>query len=230
MRSSFLEQLRNEGLVTGVLIPTLINHMGFAGRSSPSDIQYWVFDEPDLQGKSHLRRPNNQIIELRHNFTDMEDTPLSVTLHSAHIFYRVLELLPSLARAWVEGTKDRQLSSAFVNFTSRYFSPLLINKELRPLRDQQNTVKKPDPLDEDPLSIKVASTVNEVKAVYSIDDQALELTVRLPSDYPLSPVDIRDSKRVGVSENTWRAWMLAVQQVISTGVSASMLRLARKVG
>lgn len=96
---------------------------------------------------------------------------------------------------------------------------MLISKELQPLRDQQNTVKKPDPLAEDPLSIKVASSVNEVKAVYSIDDQALELTVRLPSDYPLSPVDIRDSKRVGVTENTWRAWMLAVQQVISTGVS-----------
>lgn len=131
----------------------------------------------------------------------------------------MLELLPSLARTWLESTKDRQLSSAFTAFVSKFFSPILIAKELQPLRDQQGAPRKPDPLDEDPLSIKVASGVSEVKASYNIDDQALELTVRLPPDYPLSPVEVRDSKRVGVSENTWRAWMMAVQQTVSSGVS-----------
>lgn len=110
------------------------------------------------------------------------------------------------------------MSNAFVAFVSRQFSPILISRELKPLKEEQQATKKPSPMDEDPMNIKVSSTVNEIRAVYNIDDQALELTIRLPSDYPLSPIEIRDSKRIGVSENTWRAWMFAVQQTISGGV------------
>lgn len=54
VRSSFLEQLRNEGVVTGVLIPALINRMGFVGRTTPSEIQYWAIDDPELHRSSSL--------------------------------------------------------------------------------------------------------------------------------------------------------------------------------
>ena len=47
----------------------------------------------------------------------------------------------------------------------------------------------------------------------------MELSVRLPPEYPLVGVEVKEGKRVGVPESTWRAWLLNVQLVISSQVS-----------
>lgn len=47
----------------------------------------------------------------------------------------------------------------------------------------------------------------------------MEIAVRIPPNFPLSPVEVKDVKRIGVPEATWRAWLLNVQLIISTQVS-----------
>jgi len=64
------------------------------------------------------------------------------------------------------------------------------------------------------MSVKVAGALNEVAAAYSIDDHQLEIRLRIPNDWPLHKIEVRDVKRVGVDENRWRAWVLGVQQTI----------------
>ncbi|KAE9397108.1 hypothetical protein BT96DRAFT_996073 [Gymnopus androsaceus JB14] len=65
------------------------------------------------------------------------------------------------------------------------------------------------------LTVKVASgAVNKVTALYSVDKQQLEIRLRNPSDWPLHRVEIRDTKKIGVDDNRWRAWILGVQQTI----------------
>jgi hypothetical protein len=64
------------------------------------------------------------------------------------------------------------------------------------------------------LTIKVANAVNEVVASYLVDEHQLEIKLKIPSDWPLHKIEIKDLKRVGVDENRWRAWILAVQQII----------------
>jgi hypothetical protein len=44
----------------------------------------------------------------------------------------------------------------------------------------------------------------------------MEIAIRLPADYPLHGVEIKDIRRVGVTEAKWRAWLLAVQQVMTS--------------
>lgn len=46
----------------------------------------------------------------------------------------------------------------------------------------------------------------------------MEIAVRLPSEYPLKPVEVKDVRRVGVDERKWKAWLLAVQQVVTNRV------------
>jgi hypothetical protein len=69
------------------------------------------------------------------------------------------------------------------------------------------------------LVIKVSPSAGEVTASYTVDDQVLELSLRLPNDWPLHRLDIRDTKMVGVSEDKWRAWVLGVQQIVWQQVS-----------
>lgn len=46
----------------------------------------------------------------------------------------------------------------------------------------------------------------------------MEITVRVPPEFPLQAVVVREGKKVGVPEPTWRAWMLNIQLVISSHV------------
>jgi len=78
-------------------------------------------------------------------------------------------------------------------------------------------VKSPEAtamLVDDNFSVKVAGSVNEVVASYSVDDHQLEIKMKIPADWPLHRIEVKDVKPVGVDENRWRAWILAVQQII----------------
>jgi hypothetical protein len=143
---------------------------------------------------------------------------LTLPLLAAHTYYRCLLLLPALVRHWYEGTKDRQLSSAIASLTARSFSSIIIAQELVPLSKPAS--KKKDPLADEAMTVKVALNVNEVKATYIVDEQPMELTIRLPSDYPLSQAEL-NLKRVAVSDATYRSWLLGAQQVITSGVRRS---------
>ena len=118
--------------------------------------------------------------------------------------------LPTQVRDWWMSIRDRQLSIFVNHFTSKFCTPLLAERELSHLRDPTSLSR----IQDEAMSIKVLSS-NEVVATYTVDEHPMEIGVRLPPDYPLHGVEIRDIKRVGVSEAQWRAWLLAVQQLLS---------------
>jgi hypothetical protein len=49
----------------------------------------------------------------------------------------------------------------------------------------------------------------------------MEIGIRLPAEFPLRGVEIRDLRRVGVPENKWRGWLMSVQQTITSRVGLS---------
>jgi len=136
---------------------------------------------------------------------------LSIRLFAAHLYHRALINIPSLIRSWLVACMDRNLSSTFTNYTSTYFSPQIISTQLAQIKDSDVAAE----LNVENLSIKVASNVNEVTAVYTVDEQQLEITLKIPSEWPLREIEIKDSKRVGVPENRWRGWLLGVRQIVS---------------
>lgn len=137
-------------------------------------------------------------------------TSLSLQLLASHIFYRALLTVPSLIRAWLLNCTDRQLSSSVVSYTSQHFSPVIIRTELAHVKSPEATAE----LTDENMTIKVAQVVNEVTASYLVDEHQLEITLKMPTDWPLHTIEIKDTKKVGVLEERWRAWVLGVQQII----------------
>lgn len=127
---------------------------------------------------------------------------------------RCIFLLQSLIRTWWLELKDRQLSLSVQQYTSRNFAPYVISHELSTLREPAALAD----LQDDSLTVKILPAVNEVTASYVVDEQTMEIAVRLPSEYPLKPVEVKDIRRVGVDERKWKAWLLAVQQVVTNRV------------
>lgn len=58
------------------------------------------------------------------------------------------------------------------------------------------------------ISINCSSSSKAVIASYFVDDNILEICLKIPNDFPLHQVDVEGLKRVGVSEQRWRRWML----------------------
>jgi E3 ubiquitin-protein ligase listerin len=136
-------------------------------------------------------------------------TTLSLQLLAAHLYYRALLIIPSLVRSWVAECKDKQLHTTVVTYTSQHFSPVIIRTELAHVKSPEAAAE----LSDENLTVKVSNAVNEVTASYLIDEHQMEITLKMPSDWPLHKIEIKD-KRVAVLENRWRAWVLGVQQII----------------
>lgn len=140
----------------------------------------------------------------------------SFQVFAAHLYYRALLTVPSLIYNWVLDCKDRQLSSSIATYTSLHFSPVIIRSELAHVKSPQVMA---DLVDEN-LTIKVAAAVNEVVASYLVDEHQLEIKLKIPSDWPLHKIEVKDVQRVGVEETRWRAWILAVQQILWSQVGS----------
>lgn len=123
--------------------------------------------------------------------------------------------------------KDRQLNTAVHTYTSQYFSPILISTELSQLKDPKPLAESSSDgeLVDENFTVKVFSSVNEVVASYLVDDHHLEIKLKVPATLPLQRIEVKDVRKVGVNDLRWRAWMLAMQQIIWSRVcSLSFLR------
>jgi hypothetical protein len=105
-------------------------------------------------------------------------------------------------------------------FTARNFSPVIIAHEFSALRAPQAMAE----LTDEGLSVRIAqggggtagAGAAEAIASYTVDEQPMEIGIRLPAEFPLKAVDVRDLRRVGVPENKWRGWLMGVQQTITS--------------
>ena len=129
--------------------------------------------------------------------------------------------MPALIRGWLLDCRDRQLSTTITTYTSTHFSPALLQAELLQVKDPSASAE----LTDENMKVKVASAVNEITASYTVDEHDLEIRLKLPSDWPLHSIEIKDSKRVGVTEDRWRAWILGVQQILTFRVGTVCDRL-----
>ncbi|KAK9245069.1 hypothetical protein V1506DRAFT_554209 [Lipomyces tetrasporus] len=131
-----------------------------------------------------------------------------------HIYYQLLHHVPSMVRKWWAEIRNRQLSLAVESFTQKYFSPVLIDAELQSV--QTKLTETGTEAEDENVQVKVSRVTHEVTAVYSIDEQTMEMIIRVPTNFPLHDVHVDGVKRVGVKENQWRAWLLASQSVITS--------------
>ncbi|KAF8650294.1 hypothetical protein AX16_005322 [Volvariella volvacea WC 439] len=192
VRSGYIDQLRGLDILSQFFFPNLLAILQLdEGIAKSFKLDIWGVDEFYVD----LYEPGS-------TFT--------IGVLAAHLYYRSLLTLPSLINAWVLDCRDRQLSNTIINYTSQYFAPVLIKTELAHIRSSKDAGELVD----SNFNIKVTSPGNEVTASYLVDEHHLEIKLKIPSDWPLHKIEVKDLKRVGVEENLWRAWLLAVQQTI----------------
>lgn len=102
-------------------------------------------------------------------------------------------------------------------------SPLIIDKEFAAIRAWIAEQPAPAPGEEEGMQVKISrGTAKEILAVYPIDDQTMEMMVRLPSTFPLRQVEVEGVKRVGLSEQQFKKMRLASQAVINFQVGRKL--------
>ena len=206
LRWAYLDQLNSSKLLTERLLPMLFSMLGV------SEVGAWNFPASQYA-----------VEEFFPDLLQPEGLADLVPLAS-HLFYRTLVTIPSAIRTYYESLKDRQLSMSMLQFTARHFSPVIIAHEFSALRGPRALAQ----LTEEGLNVRiaqgggamVASGAGSAEAVasYVVDEQPMEIGIRLPAEFPLKGVDVRDLRRVGVPENKWRGWLMSVQQTITSRV------------
>lgn len=210
VKSGYTEQIRSLDLIATYFAPNILGLLGVtlpSGSRKPFKLDCWAVDEFYLA----LYDPTSL---------------LSARLLAAHLYFRALQCVPSLVRAWFVKSSDRQLHNAVSAFTSSYFSPSLIAHLLAPLR----ALPADSELREENWAVRTAGT--DALLAYTVDEQALEIALRLPADWPLKGAEVREVRRVGgIPENKWRAWVLGAQLVAggAGGVLGGLLHFRKNV-
>ncbi|KAK4058560.1 hypothetical protein OIO90_000004 [Microbotryomycetes sp. JL221] len=210
IKYAYNDQLRRADIVASSFLPMIFALVNLSDRTKPVDLSPWAVDEFHLELLDAL---------------DEKTLPV----FASHTYFRSLQAIPSLIRQWYEACKNRQLSMTFATFTSKHFSPVLIASELNHLRDPDDAVGK-SLRDHDDFNVKVAQGAHEVKAVFVVDEESMEISVRLPNEFPLQQVEVREVRKVGVNDEKWRAWLLGIQQVVTNqnGLIADALNVFKR--
>ncbi|KAI8382988.1 hypothetical protein BD560DRAFT_385726 [Blakeslea trispora] len=142
----------------------------------------------------------------------------SFLILASHLYYRALTHIPSLVRLWWIDCKNRQVTIAVENYTEKYFSQQLINNEIE-LVNRPDIKSQLEDNEDNNFTVKTSKGANEVTATYRVDEQNMQIAIKLPSNFPLRQIDVEGVQKVGVNDKQWRGWMFAVSAVIGSQVS-----------
>lgn len=140
-----------------------------------------------------------------------EDSLYEMRFLLVHLYYLGLRYLGSPSLQWFNELRDLQLKREVEKFSAKFISPILISEMLNDVDKSKSKLTSKD----ENFTIKVNKTINEIRSVYIIDEQRMEMVVKVPETFPLSSVLVLGPLRLGVNEKQWKAWLLASQRVVS---------------
>lgn len=143
--------------------------------------------------------------------TGFSDGQGELIAYASHLYFLALTHIPVLVRQWWLDCQDRSLTAAVENLTVKYYSAALIQNDVQSLQSDQSKSL----LQDDKLSVKINNAGRDILTTYEIDDQKMEMAIRLPANYPLRRVAVEGLQRVGVKDAQWRAWLLGSQAVLT---------------
>ncbi|KAK9968251.1 hypothetical protein ABG768_002585 [Culter alburnus] len=122
------------------------------------------------------------------------------------VYYGALKDLPAMVRLWWN-SQEKRVFSTVDKFTSKYVSGVLSAQEIASVQSSTQTFEN--------MMVKARSATREVIATYSVDDIFIELVIQLPQNYPLGSISVESGRRVGVSVQQWRNWMLQLSTYLT---------------
>jgi hypothetical protein len=137
-----------------------------------------------------------------------EDAAATMQDLAAHILFRSVAAFPSLVRFWYNDL-DRGTASRVDKFVAGCISPLILAREVSVISGAAASID-----DTGELSIRASSKAREITAAYTKDEAVLEVVLRVPPSYPLRPIHVDGTRRVGVGEGKWKKWVLAMRTLL----------------
>lgn len=207
MKQEYTAQLKEQAAVSHlmpVLCKVLSVGQGHQG-SKPFDLTPWSIVEYDTEGFDST-------------------TEMSYLVLASHLYYRALTHIPSLIRLWWIDCKQRQLTIAVESYTEKYFSQQLISNEMD-LVNRPDIKTQLEENEENEFTVKTLRAASEVTATYRVDEQNMQIAIKLPSNFPLRQIDVEGVQKVGVNDKQWRGWMFAVAAVIGSQVNISKVEM-----
>nr|XP_057943089.1 E3 ubiquitin-protein ligase listerin [Doryrhamphus excisus] len=122
------------------------------------------------------------------------------------VYYSTVQDLPAMVRLWWN-SQEKRVSGAVEKFTTKHVSPVLSAAEISSVHGSTEMF--------DSMTVKARSAAREVIATYSVDDIFIELVIQLPQNYPLGSIAVESGRRVGVSVQQWRNWMLQLSTYLT---------------
>ncbi|OQR97227.1 hypothetical protein ACHHYP_12304 [Achlya hypogyna] len=128
------------------------------------------------------------------------------------LFYRTVVKLPTMVRLWWNDECSRSARSWVAKFCEENVSPLLLQEEIAAI----HAAAEKDLWDPEEMNVRGSKVSREVVTSYIKDECSLEMVVRVPASYPLRSVEVECTKRIGISEERWRRWVLQIIKVTSS--------------
>uniref|UniRef100_A0A3Q2YAX3 E3 ubiquitin-protein ligase listerin n=1 Tax=Hippocampus comes TaxID=109280 RepID=A0A3Q2YAX3_HIPCM len=122
------------------------------------------------------------------------------------VYYDTVQDLPAMVRLWWN-SQEKRVSGTVEKFTTKYVSPVLSAQEISSVHSSTQMFES--------MTVKARSAAREVIATYSVDEIFIELVIQLPQSHPLGSVVVESGRRVGVSVQQWRNWMLQLSTYLT---------------
>lgn len=138
--------------------------------------------------------------------TTIERPVNEIELVALHLYFSVALHMPVTVRKWYNNNSNKRLCNLVNEYTVKHISQLICSLEMESVLEKCHERASKDVSNN--LTIKARPSAKEVYAIYTRDEFKMELTIKLPLNYPLGPVQIDGGKRVGVTDVKWRSWLL----------------------
>ncbi|RQM13354.1 hypothetical protein KXD40_004153 [Peronospora effusa] len=133
------------------------------------------------------------------------------------VFFRTVVRLPAMVRSWWNDDCSRATRSWAAKYFEDYITPSVLASELKLIQNaSESSSSAGASWDDEEMTVKGSRVSREITTTYVKDECALEMVVRVPSSYPLRCVEVECTKRIGISEDRWRRWVLQIIRVTSS--------------
>lgn len=135
-------------------------------------------------------------------------------LTALHVYFSMALHMPVTVRKWYNNNSSKKLTNLVNEYTVKHISQIICSLEMETIQEKCQDRESCEEA-EFKLIVKARPSAKEVYAMYTRDEFKMELTVKLPVNYPLGPVQIDGGKRVGVTDQKWRSWLLQLTTFLS---------------
>lgn len=132
----------------------------------------------------------NEVLKLKDCcFIFISDSAVENDRYAAFLYAESLRTIPAVVRKWWHASSTRK-AQLVEKVTQNYVSPILCQQDLTVLTSKKEKDGK------DNMQIRVLMQSREVFATYSLEEAKMELSISLPSNYPLGAIKIDSTKHI----------------------------------